>query len=365
MISRLRHKPYSLVRIPTAGYILGTMLLLLTYSTPADATNVVIEYREAKSTDLKKIRTTLIEARLLENYATALKSGVYPFQNTLTLVTDQCGREMAYYRSKTKTITLCYEIVRRVIEKAEKENGGTDQMRELFWGGAISFVLLHEIGHALFDLLNLDFVGHEEDVADQFATDLALSGTLEIQKWVIIGGMWFFERKGNEPYSKEEFANEHSLDEQRYYNVMCWAYGKDSSQYAFLKKFLTDDRAPGCGDEYKKMRKGLIALGRQVGGLQGMSAETNLSTQQATTHFSPFPLVVNQVYKHPNYPTLVFGFDGQTFFGIQQSMPVPLATLELSSLPDGQWVSVPSIDQRQLPVMIMRRGYSLTAQWLP
>lgn len=353
MISRLRHKPYSLVRIATAGYILGTMLLHLTYSTPADATNVVIEYREAKSTDLKKIRTTLIEARLLENYAAALKSGVYPFQNTLTLVTDQCGRETAYYRSKTKTITLCYEIVRRVIEKAEKENGGTDQMRELFWSGAISFVLLHEIGHALFDLLNLDFVGREEDVADQFAADLALSGPLEIHKWVIIGGMWFFERKGNEPYSKEEFANEHSLDDQRYYNVMCWAYGKDSSQYAFLKKFLKEDRAPGCEDEYKKMRKGLFALGRQVDPLQ------------VATPFSPFPLVVNQIYNHPNYPTFAVGFDGQTFLGMQQSMPVPLAMRELSSFPNDQWVSVPSIDQRQLPVMIMRRGYSLTAKWLP
>ena len=57
------------------------------------------------------------------------------------------------------------------------------------------------------------------------------------------------------PLSVEHFANEHGTGAQRFFNVLCLAYGFDAKLYAdFVEKgYLPKDRSEGCEDEYKQV----------------------------------------------------------------------------------------------------------------
>jgi hypothetical protein len=54
---------------------------------------------------------------------------------------------------------------------------------------------------------------------------------------------------------QSSFANVHSLDAQRLYNVLCIAYGSNPKLFADIveMKYLPEDRADGCEDEYKQV----------------------------------------------------------------------------------------------------------------
>ena len=58
------------------------------------------------------------------------------------------------------------------------------------------------------------------------------------------------------------FWDEHSLDEQRFYNILCWIYGKDSEGYQYLvdDETLPTDRAERCPAEYDRMNRSWEAL---------------------------------------------------------------------------------------------------------
>jgi hypothetical protein len=51
------------------------------------------------------------------------------------------------------------------------------------------------------------------------------------------------------------FADEHGLPAQRFYNVLCIAYGADSKLFADAveKGYLPKERAEGCADEYEQV----------------------------------------------------------------------------------------------------------------
>jgi len=75
------------------------------------------------------------------------------------------------------------------------------------------------------------------------------------------GGVEYFEAKGKKPTS---FANVHGLDAQRLYNVLCLAYGSNPKLFADVveKKYLPEDRADGCEDEFKQVQYAVSTLFR-------------------------------------------------------------------------------------------------------
>jgi putative metallopeptidase DUF4344 len=52
------------------------------------------------------------------------------------------------------------------------------------------------------------------------------------------------------------FADVHSLEAQRFYNVLCIAYGSNPKLFADVvnKDYLPQDRAEGCEEEFKRVR---------------------------------------------------------------------------------------------------------------
>ena len=62
-----------------------------------------------------------------------------------------------------------------------------------------------------------------------------------------------------------DFADVHGLERQRFYNVLCLAWGADPKLYDFAKDLgkLPKERAGGCREEYDQVRYAVQVLLRK------------------------------------------------------------------------------------------------------
>jgi len=165
------------------------------------------------------------------------------------------GTSNAWYEPADGTVTFCYEYVAEIQKGAEGSTAAGIPF-ETAWQGAVVFVLLHETGHALFDLLKVPILGREEDAADNVAAFLMLRAGEGIARKVLGGAAWMYlhDAKGRMP-DESDFADVHGLDSQRFYNVLCMAYGSNPGSFKGMvdKGYLPKDRAEGCAEEFKQV----------------------------------------------------------------------------------------------------------------
>jgi hypothetical protein len=109
--------------------------------------------------------------------------------------------------------------------------------------GFIFFILFHELGHGLVDVLQLPAVGPEENVVDEFAAitliSLGREGGIgpQIATSAAIGfaRMWELSRgQAGADITKLPYWDEHPLFIQRFYNIICLVYGSAPDQFAGL-----------------------------------------------------------------------------------------------------------------------------------
>jgi hypothetical protein len=117
------------------------------------------------------------------------------------------------------------------------------------------------MGHALIAIYDLPVTGKEEDAVDQLATIILLEGGEEGENAAIDGANSFVGEDEQE-MDDLSFWDEHSFDEQRFYNILCWIYGKDSEGYQYLvdDETLPANRAERCPAEYDRMSRSWQAL---------------------------------------------------------------------------------------------------------
>jgi hypothetical protein len=181
---------------------------------------------------------------------------------TLQLKLAGCdGDSNAWYDDDT--ITVCYEYVDEVLKNAPQETTAAGVTRADAIVGPTTEVFLHEVGHAVFDYLSVPVFGREEDAADQFAAYLLLHFAKNDARRLIGGVAYTYNLEASQPSTKKNpFADEHGLPAQRLYNVLCIAYGADAKLFADLveKKYLPEERAEGCDDEYKQVTRAMTKL---------------------------------------------------------------------------------------------------------
>lgn len=166
---------------------------------------------------------------------------------------DECGEPNAFYSPSTKEITMCYEFLdlfEQTFKKISKNQVEIDDMT----GGTAAFFFFHELGHCLIDVWDLPATGREEDAVDQLAMIILLDGTPEGQQMVISGALFFKLVSEGEKNAELAFWDEHSLDQQRFYNTLCLVYGSDPVKNKGMigKNGLPAERAQGCTDEFKR-----------------------------------------------------------------------------------------------------------------
>jgi hypothetical protein len=160
----------------------------------------------------------------------------------------------AFFNPNDDSITFCWELLALLEEVFAPDGNWTQEVQDQI-SGAIWFIMMHEVGHALVAVLDLPITGREEDVADQLAVvtlmeagdkgaQAAYAGTLAIQP-------------ATTAFESYEFADEHSLGPVRMFNVLCWIYGSDPVKYEPIVTdgHLPEERAVRCAAEWDRMSK--------------------------------------------------------------------------------------------------------------
>ncbi len=229
---------------------------------PAGRTaQVKIRYEEPKDPAHRPLYDSVREGKILETFADVLAAVKLP--RPLTLRFASCdGTSNAWYDPDDQTVTFCWEFV----SELERAAGGAARYgipKEDATYGTVVYLMLHETSHALFDLLQVPILGREEDAADQVAAYTLLRAGKNAARRALGGAAWMYSHDASQRTpDQSDFADVHGLDVQRFYNVMCMAYGYDATAFAGLveKGFLPKDRAEGCAEEYQQVGKAVRKL---------------------------------------------------------------------------------------------------------
>lgn len=179
----------------------------------------------------------------------------------ISIVGKYCGKTTAYYDPNTKEIIMCYEFF-----KFLSSMNYPDQEKSKIIGSVIVFTFYHELGHALIDLYNLPTTGREEDTADQISILLIQSidrGNSNNNEIIFNTARWFHDiGSSRTSQSQLAFWDEHSLDMQRFYDLVCMVYGSDPTTYSDLTQsgILPSERADKCVGEYQKISRSVGIL---------------------------------------------------------------------------------------------------------
>jgi len=220
------------------------------------ANRIEIAYVEPSDPAHRQIYELLKERRVLERFKVALSP--LRLSTKLMLKTAGCeGESNAWYDDTEHSVTVCYEYLEEVLRNAPEATtaSGVTRLDAIF--GPTVEVFLHEVGHAVFDLLKVPIFGREEDAADQLADYLLLHLDSEIARQSITGVAYMYGREMQQPQTPglQKFANVHGLSAQRFYNTLCMAYGYDAKLFGDVleKGYLPESRAEDCAAEYRQV----------------------------------------------------------------------------------------------------------------
>src|SRR5215510_7837589 len=231
-----------------------------TIAAEAQANRMIIEYVPPTNPAHQALYQRLMERRVLEK----LQEVFSPFQLPveLKLRTVGCdGVSNAWYQkpapgsSSPPTVSVCYEYIAEIQQSMPPETtpAGITPMNAML--GQFFYVFAHEMGHAVFDVLGVPVMGREEDAADNFATYLMLRFGDEEARALITGAAYSYNKyvQGSQvTVPLAAFSDAHSAPAQRFYNLLCTAYGSDQARYGDFveKEYLPKSRAGSCMREF-------------------------------------------------------------------------------------------------------------------
>jgi Putative metallopeptidase len=219
----------------------------------ATGSRVRIEYVEPLNPAHRPIYERLQKRRVLEDFRDFLSPLKLP--DALTVRIAGCkGRVNAWYSDRS--ITICYEYIEWIHQIAAKVAVTDEISLEDAVVGPFVDVLLHELSHALFDMLKIPVFGREEDAADQLAAFTLLQFGKDVARRTIVGAALLFRQMAiDQKPGTADYAAVHGLPAQRFVNVLCIAYGSDRKLFGDLvqKGYLPQHRTPHCHWEYRQI----------------------------------------------------------------------------------------------------------------
>ena len=221
---------------------------------------VIASYGEATTPEAIRGRELMMNSRMLEELADDVNASL-KLPDDVALVGEQCGQVNASWNTVEKRIKICYELVDlslRLFGDDTLPNSVSEATNSTIG------VFFHELAHALISIYDLPFTGREEDVSDQLAAFVILEpdGLLRdfpdpsrvAEDYALMFKLWADQRGGVDP---SDFANAHSVNETRMYNLKCWIYGSDPAAHSDMiaDGRLPEDRAVGCQEEFDQLSR--------------------------------------------------------------------------------------------------------------
>jgi hypothetical protein len=229
-------------------------------SAEPQADRIRIDYVAPTGDEHAALAKRLQDSRVLEQLKEFLSAFRLPSTVTLRLAT--CRSANAWYDEGT--ITVCYQYVDTLIRHAPDAPVADGVSRADTVVGPTLEAFLHEMAHAVFELLQIPILGREEDAADQLAAYLLLHLSKEEARRAVIGtaAMYLREARAFTATELTQFSGPHPVPAQRYYNLLCLAYGADATLFAdtVAAKLLPQERAEQCAGEFKQVTHAFRAL---------------------------------------------------------------------------------------------------------
>jgi Putative metallopeptidase len=247
------------------------------------------------SADHAAVRQAMMKRRVLENYAAFLSPLHLP--TTYRVFASDCAGsawDSPYYDPDNRWMNMCYSFVGDAIAKATYlvQNQAamklwTPVSEEQLMAGLFAAAVLHETGHAVFDLLSVPVFGREEDAADQMAAFIALQFGTATARTIIKGFAYYWGYEAivdkadpstilsSSNTSNEDadtrclqdafcaFSDMHGTASQRMYNTLCMAYGGNHVAFQDMidAHWLPPGRVQDCDREYQQA---YLAFGKTV-----------------------------------------------------------------------------------------------------
>lgn len=150
------------------------------------------------------------------------------------------------------------------------------------------YVLYHEIGHMLVHQFGLPILGREEDAADNIATYSLLAQESDAADTALVDSAygWLLSdaMTQSDEYEAADFYDEHSLDPQRAYAIVCLMVGNDPEGFASVANEyeLDADRQDRCIDTYGQFE---ASLGSLLSPHLGQGAKITVSYESAGAEY--------------------------------------------------------------------------------
>jgi len=145
------------------------------------------------------------------------------------------------------------EAIRALDQSPQMKRMSAQAKKDLveFTVGNILFVLAHELGHVVINEMSLPVLGREEDIADSFAILATLHMHTAFTERVLIEaakGWLLSSYRDKKERNAPAFHDEHSLDLQRAYHVVCLMVGFDPARFKALatEVKLPEERQASC-----------------------------------------------------------------------------------------------------------------------
>jgi hypothetical protein len=163
-----------------------------------------------------------------------------------------------FFNPKDNSITFQYGFTALVYSTLSQLHPDWTQGRLGSAVGAVdSFILAHEFTHALIHDFKLPVLGREEDAADDLATLILIQAPNGDQYVSDAAQFWAALSNRQRVPQVTDYADVHSLDLQRAFEMLCELAGSSQTAFAEVRSLnaLPPARLASCPAEYKQKVK--------------------------------------------------------------------------------------------------------------
>jgi hypothetical protein len=184
-----------------------------------------------------------------------------------------CLRRSCFRRASTtaqptepaqSTLGQRIEVAAKAALNSPRLKGLTEQQRIArveFVAGNTLVLLSHELGHVLIAEMHLPLLGREEDAVDTYAAlrMLAIGTSFSQRELAQAAQGWFLnDRRDQEIGEKPLYYDEHNLNQQRAYQILCLMVGSDPDKFSGLAQQMRmpETRQRTCKRDFAKTSEG-------------------------------------------------------------------------------------------------------------
>jgi hypothetical protein len=200
-------------------------------------------YPEVQDPVHLEMRSVLQQDGMLEEMAESMNQA-FRLPRDVTFELAECGTPAATYDPGRSAVRICYELLTALSNHEDEKDSGEPASFE----NAFAFILMHQVGHAVIDVLQMDVGVPTEEAADQFVAVMVGLAPGELDH--LVDGVALLHDLELDWETPDTGAT--VLDSRRSAKLTCLIYGGDPETHGSMVEAgrLTASRAKSCPGEY-------------------------------------------------------------------------------------------------------------------